>query len=48
MKETRRGRGRPNFTWAEAVKRGLWDWNVPKDLPVDRNAYRSAIHVPKP
>ena len=48
MEETRRGRGRPKLTWAEAVKRDLRDWNVPKDLAVDRTAWRSAIHVPEP
>ena len=47
MEETRRGRGRPKLTWAEAIKRDLRDWNVPKVLALDRTAWRSAIHVPE-
>jgi hypothetical protein len=48
MEETRRGRGRPKLTWAEAIKRDPRDWNVPKVLALDRTAWRSAIHVPEP
>src|SRR5215210_6229545 len=48
MEETRRGRGRPKLTWAEAVKGDLRDWNVPKVLALDRTAWRAAIHVPEP
>ena len=47
MENTRRGRGRPKLTWTEAVKRDLRDWNVPKDLALDRTAWKSAIHVPE-
>jgi hypothetical protein len=47
MENTRRGRGRPKLTWAEAVKRDLKDWNVPSDLALVRTAWKSAIHVPK-
>src|ERR1043165_9045496 len=28
----KRGRGRPNLTWEEAVKRDLKDWAINKDL----------------
>lgn len=48
MEETRRGRGRPKLTWAEAIKKDLRDWNVPKVLALDRTAWRSAIHLPEP
>jgi hypothetical protein len=45
MENTRRGIGRPKLTLAEAVKRGLRAWNVPKDLALDRTAWKSPIHV---
>jgi hypothetical protein len=45
MENTRRGRGRPKLKWAEAVNRDLRDWNVPKDLFLDRTAWKSPIHV---
>jgi hypothetical protein len=45
--ENTRGRGPPKLTWAEAVKRDLRDWNVPKDLALDMTAWKSAIHVPE-
>lgn len=48
MEDTRRGRGRPKLMWAEAIKRDLRDWNVPKVLALDRTAWRSEIHVPEP
>ena len=44
----RRGRGRPNLTWEESVKRDLKEWNICKDLALDRNAWRQAIDVPEP
>jgi hypothetical protein len=43
--ENTRGRGRPRLTWAEAVKRDLRDWKVPKDLALDRTAWKSVINV---
>lgn len=43
----RRGRGQPKLTWEEGVKRDLKDWNVPRDLALDRNAWKSTIHVPE-
>ena len=44
----KRGRGRPKLTWVEAIKRDLKGWNIPKDLALDRSAWKTAIHVPKP
>jgi hypothetical protein len=42
------GRGRPKLTWDESVKRDLKEWNIPKDLAMDRSAWRLAINVPEP
>lgn len=44
----KRGRGRPNLTWEESVKRDLKDWNITKELAMDRAAWKLAIHVPEP
>ena len=44
----KRGRGRPNLTWEESVKRDLKDWAINKDLALDRGAWKLAIHVPEP
>jgi hypothetical protein len=44
----KRGRGRPNLTWEESVKRDLKDWVITKDLALDRGAWKLAIHVPEP
>ena len=44
----KRGRGRPNLTWEESVKRDLKDWNITKELAMDRDAWKLAIHVPEP
>jgi hypothetical protein len=41
-----RGRGRPRLTWEEAIKGDLKGWNIPKDLSLDRSAWKTAIHVP--
>uniref|UniRef100_A0A0A9GK67 Uncharacterized protein n=1 Tax=Arundo donax TaxID=35708 RepID=A0A0A9GK67_ARUDO len=30
------GQGRPNLTWDESVKRDLKDWNIIKELDMDR------------
>jgi hypothetical protein len=43
----RRGRGRPKLTWEEVVKRDLKEWDIPKELVMDRSAWRLAINVPK-
>jgi hypothetical protein len=46
------GRGRPKLTWDESVKRDvkrdLKEWNIPKDLAMDRSTWRLAINVPEP
>jgi hypothetical protein len=31
-----RGRGRPKLTWDESVKRDLKEWDIPKELVMDR------------
>ena len=43
-----RGRGRPKLTWVESVKRDLKDWNISKEIALDRSAWRLAINVPEP
>jgi hypothetical protein len=42
----KRGRGRPKLTWGESVKRDLKEWNISKQLAMDRSAWRLAINVP--
>jgi len=44
----KRGRGRPKLTWDESVKRNLKDWNISKEIALDRSAWRLAINVPEP
>lgn len=44
----KRGRGRPNLTWEESVKRDLKGWNITKELAMNRAAWKLAIHVPEP
>ena len=44
----KRGRGRPNLTWEESVKRDLKDWSIDKELAMDRGAWKLAIHVSEP
>jgi hypothetical protein len=44
----RRGRGRPTLTWDETVKRDLKEWNIAKELAMDRSSWRLAINVPEP
>ena len=41
----KRGRGRPKLTWVEAIKGDLKGWNIPKDLALDRSAWKTDIHV---
>jgi hypothetical protein len=33
----KRGRGRPNLTWEETIKRDLKEWNITTELCLDRN-----------
>jgi hypothetical protein len=42
------GRGRPKLTWNESVKRDLKEWNISKDLAMDRSAWRLTINVTEP
>ncbi|KAG2549704.1 hypothetical protein PVAP13_9KG354113 [Panicum virgatum] len=44
----KRGRGRPKLTWDELVKRDLKDWNISKEIALDRSAWRLAINVSEP
>jgi hypothetical protein len=44
----KRGRCRPRLTWDETVKRDLREWNITKELAMDRSAWRLAINVPEP
>jgi hypothetical protein len=37
---TRRGRDRPKLTWDESIKRDLKEWNIPKELALDRSAWK--------
>jgi hypothetical protein len=43
----KRGRGRPRLSWDETVKRDLKEWNIAKELAMDRSAWRLAINVPE-
>ncbi|KAG2614949.1 hypothetical protein PVAP13_3NG021790 [Panicum virgatum] len=44
----KRGRGRPKLTWDESVKRDLKNWNISKEIALDRSAWRLAINVSEP
>ncbi|PUZ51570.1 hypothetical protein GQ55_6G198300 [Panicum hallii var. hallii] len=44
----KKGRGRSRLTWDETVKRDLKEWNIAKELAMDRSAWRLAINVPEP
>ena len=44
----KRGRGRPKLTWDGSVKRDLKDWNISKEIALDKSAWRLAINVPEP
>ena len=43
----KRGRGRPKLTWDESVKKDLKDWNISKEIVLDRSAWRLTINVPE-
>ncbi|KAG2656539.1 hypothetical protein PVAP13_1KG091654 [Panicum virgatum] len=43
----KRGRGRPKLMWDESGKRDLKDWNISKEIVLDRSAWRLAINVPE-
>ena len=44
----KRGRGRSKLTWDELVMRDLKDWNISKEIALDRSVWRLAINVPEP
>jgi hypothetical protein len=44
----KRGRGRPRLNWDKTVKRDLKEWNIAKELAMDRSAWRLAINVSEP
>jgi hypothetical protein len=44
-KNVKRGRGRPTLTWTEAMKRDLKEWNIDKELAVDRKGWKCAIRT---
>ena len=46
--KVKRGRGRPKLTWDESVKRDLKDWNISKEVALDKSAWRLDISVPEP
>ena len=43
----KRGRCRPKLTCDELVKKDLKDWNISKEIALDRSAWRLAINVPE-
>jgi hypothetical protein len=44
----KRGRGQPNLTCEESVKRDLKDWCITKELALDRREWKLTIHVSGP
>jgi len=44
----KRGRGRLKLTWDESVTRDFKEWNISKEVVLDRSAWRLAINVPEP
>ena len=44
----KRGRGRSKLTWDESVKRDLKDWNISKEIALDRSDWRLTINVSEP
>jgi hypothetical protein len=41
----KRGRGQPNLTWEESVKRDLKDWYITKEVALDRTEWKLVIYV---
>ena len=39
----KRGRGRPKLIWVDAIKGDLNGWNIPKDLALDRSAWKTVF-----
>ena len=46
--KVKRDRCRPKLTWGESVKTDLKDWNISKEVSLDRSAWRLAINVHEP
>jgi len=44
----KRGRSRSKLTCDESVKRDIKDWNIFKEIALDRSAWRLAINVSEP
>ena len=44
----KRGRCKPKLTWDESVKRDLKNWNISKEIALDRSTWRLAINVSEP
>ena len=38
-----RGRGRSKLTWGEVIKRDLKAWDIPRDLYLNKSAWKAAI-----
>jgi hypothetical protein len=36
-------RGRPKLTWEEAIKGDLKEWDIPKDLALNRSAWKTTM-----
>ena len=43
----KRGRGIPKLTWDESVKRDLKDWNISREIALDKSTWRLVINVPE-
>ena len=44
----KRDKDKSKLTWDESVKRDLKDWNISKEIALDRSAWRLAINVSEP
>jgi len=44
----KRGRCRLKLMWDESVKIDIKDWNISKEIVLDRSAWRLAINVSEP
>lgn len=45
VSNVKRGRAMPKLTREDAIKGYLKGWSIPKDLALNRGAWKSAIHV---
>jgi hypothetical protein len=44
----KRGKGIPNLTWEEFMKRDLKYWSITNELALNRREWKLAIHVSEP